>query len=197
MIESSKEAWVTFINNAENRQMQAQMNSTYKQTDKAQEYFLISNQEWEEKMAQLQDQIIQNVIDHFQITKKIEKIEQKTEKKPLTHDDILNEVSAMFFYKDKPEKISEMEKIWKENKDEFSIMDRKLVENSIKVAKRGYIKSIKEKIMHIESKEELEQIQNEIYINIIPEEEKYIIEALINQVKINLPNQTVNLENKI
>ncbi len=211
MLNASKETWIKFINNADNRQMQAQMNSTYKQTAMSDEYLSVSYKEWEEEMHHLQSQIIRNVTEDFEKKKEIEKEEEvKTpinkkekpkvpekkeesieEKKIFTHDEILDKVAIMLFYKDDPQKVIEMERLWKENRNSFSTMDKQLVESSIKVGKKIYVKRLKEQIMHAETKEEVENLESKICYEILKEEEIQIINSLLEEVKRNTNNTSI------
>lgn len=185
IIKASRETWITFINNAENQQIAAQMHSSMKGTSFPDEYLDLRLREWAEQIENLQDQIIQNVVQSFSIQKERK---QKVEEKTVTHDDIVTAVAAMFFHKDKPEKIVNVQKMWQEHKHTFSPMDKQLVESSIKVATKKYIQNLKNTIMHIETSENLTVIESQIQREIIPVEEIESIQTLLAEVKQNIEN---------
>ena len=97
----------------------------------------------------------------------------------------------MLFYKDDPQKVIEMERLWKENRNSFSTMDKQLVESSIKVGKKIYVKRLKEQIMHAETKEEVENLESKICYEILKEEEIQIINSLLEEVKRNTNNTSI------
>lgn len=209
MIDASSKGWIAFINNADNRKMQAQMNGTYKQSDVLQEYLNISHEEWDVQMAVVQDSIIQNVIDHFEIelkkqeekeetSKKQKKEDRLNEKKPVvTRDMIINEISDMLFHKEDPQKIIHMENLLQLNKNALPSIDVQIIESSIIVAKRSYIKMLKNKITHAVSLEDLTAIESSICDTVIPPEEGEIIQSLLNEVKENVSSEKRSLKNAL
>lgn len=212
MFTASNQAWIAFINNADNRKMQAQMNGTYKQSDILQEYLAISSEEWSIHMGVVQDSIIQNVMDQFgiEIKKQEEKVEAPLEKKEqqiqsltkdkkplLTRDMIINEISDMLFYKEDPQKIIHMEEVFLLNKNELPAIDVQIIKSSILVAKKNYIKMLKDKITHVTSMEDLTSIEMSICDEVVSLEEKQIIHSLLKEVKENIADEKITLKNAV